>query len=126
MNITLLTTENGHSMPIRLKVKDKLNKRQVIWPSIQTSFHCVFYKSFHEKNDRCQGLIQYEVWSQCNQRFLYIRAKPINLNWLMDIDGQTNLWAKNLCTSCMVVSADVRDWQTAGALRQPPASPGCG
>jgi len=25
-----------------------------------------------------------------------------------------------------VVSADVRDWQTAGALRQPPASPGCG
>jgi len=25
----------------------------------------------------------------------------------------------------MVVSADVRDWQTAGALRQPPASPGC-
>jgi len=26
----------------------------------------------------------------------------------------------------MVGSADVRDWQTAGALRQPPASLGCG
>jgi len=25
-----------------------------------------------------------------------------------------------------VGSADVRDWQTAGALRRPPASPGCG
>jgi len=25
-----------------------------------------------------------------------------------------------------VESADVRDWQTAGALRRPPASPGCG
>jgi len=25
-----------------------------------------------------------------------------------------------------VGSADVRDWQMAGALRQPPVSPGCG
>jgi len=24
------------------------------------------------------------------------------------------------------MTADVRDWQMAGALRRPPASPGCG
>jgi len=28
--------------------------------------------------------------------------------------------------SYYLLSADVRDWQTAGALQQPPLSPGCG